>query len=333
MSVSVIVTCFNEEEFIEQALLSVLNQSRLDLVDQIFVVDDESSDRSPQIISEIALLDNRIEVVYQKNAGLAVARNNALKRVKSEWVCFLDGDDIWPADKLKKQIEQAKLDPDVSLIYTDSYRFGSEERYIRARTLPQSGSDALLDFFINDAPILSSLMIRMNVFQKVGFFDPELRVAQDTEMWTRAVAVCKTFHIKEALLFRRMHSASLGSNFEKKSQYLDLVTDKIVQQFPQLMPYRHIKDSMVRFEYARRAIRMNNRKMALKQVVSGLRLYPTSLHGYAVLLMATFPFSDKLLRLASKTRMRLMGASNKIKIAVPEYSKTKTIHKLENFAI
>ncbi|WP_196801219.1 glycosyltransferase family A protein [Thioalkalivibrio sp. AKL19] len=329
MSITVVVTCFNEERFIEQALLSVLNQSRLDLVDKIFVVDDESTDCSLEIIREIQSLDDRVEVIWQKNAGLAVARNNALQKVTSDWVCFLDGDDIWPVDKIEKQVMQVDLDPEVSLVYTDSYRFGNEERYIRARTLPQSGDGALLDYFCNDAPILSSVMVRTSIFSKVGVFDPELRVAQDTEMWTRAVSICKIAHVKEALLFRRMHSSSLGYNFEKKSQYLDLVTDKIVHQFPQLEPYRYMKDAMVRFEYARRSIHSKSRVMALKQVLAGLRINPRCIHGYAVFLIAIVPFSDALLRFSSKVRMGLSGAGQAARIPVPHYGREATRKKLK----
>lgn len=329
MSISVIVTCFNEEDFIEQALLSVLNQTRLDLIDRIFVVDDESTDRSPKIISQIAEFDSRIDVISQKNAGLAVARNNALKNVVSEWVCFLDGDDIWREDKIELQMSETLIDPEVSLVYTDSYRFGTEERYIRARTLPQSGPEALLDYFLNDAPILSSLMLRMDVFNKCGFFDPELRVAQDTEMWTRAVANCKTKHLKEALLFRRIHAASLGTNFDQKGRYLDLVTGKIVRQFPQLQPYRHIKDAMVRFEHARRIIREKKRRIAVNYVIAGLKKNPRSFHGYIVLVMALLPFSDRILISLSALKMRLMVAENKDEISVPHYDKEKTIQKLK----
>jgi glycosyltransferase involved in cell wall biosynthesis len=329
LSISVIVTCFNEEECIEQALLSVLNQNRLDLVEKIFVVDDESSDRSPEIIAAIAELDERIEVISQKNSGLAVARNNALKRVETEWVCFLDGDDIWPVDKIEKQMNEIKKDPEISLVYTDSYRFGIEERYIRARTLPQSGPEAIIDYFINDAPILSSLMIRMEVFQKFGFFDPELRVAQDTEMWSRAVARYKTKHVKEALLFRRIHVTSLGANFDQKAKYLDLVTDKIVNQFPELRPYRHLKDAMLRFEHARRCIRARDHANALKYAVSGLKLNPRSIHGYAVLMMAALPFSDKLLKSASKLRMNLRIRQAPKKIPVPHYDRKATLQKIQ----
>jgi glycosyltransferase involved in cell wall biosynthesis len=328
MSVTIIVTCFNEEKFIEQAILSILNQTRLDLIEKIIVVDDGSSDRSVDIIENISILDKRIEFIKQNNSGLAIARNNALRSVATEWVCFMDGDDIWPDDKIEKQMHRATLERDVSLVYADSYRFGTEERYIRARTLPQSQARALVDYFLNDAPILSSLLIRMNVFVESGFFNPELPVAQDTEMWTRAVAGYKTAHIKEPLLFRRMHPSSLGANFDQKSKYLDLVTDKIVRQFPQLQPYRHIKDAMIRFEHARRHIHSGNRTAALRQVVAGLRRNPRSAHGYAVLAIALLPFSGRLLKLASAARMWLLGADQKCRIPVPHYDRQRTAMKL-----
>lgn len=329
MSISVVVTCFNEENFIEQALLSILNQTRLDLIDKIFVVDDESSDRSPIIIDEIAMIDERIEVILQKNSGLATARNNALKRVKSEWVCFLDGDDIWPADKIEKQMYHADLDPNVSLVYTDSYRFGIEERYIRARTLPQSGPEALIDYFIYDAPILSSLMIRMDVFHKTGFFDPELRVAQDTEMWTRAVARFKTKHVKESLLFRRIHPLSLGSNHTNKFKYMNVVINKIVQQFPELKPYRHFKDAMVCFDQARRRIHGGEHANAAKYALAGLKYNPRSILGYAVLLIAILPYSGKLLKVASRLRMNFLKGTQGKKIPVPYYDRVTTIQKIK----
>lgn len=92
MLISIIVPIYNIENYIEECVQSIINQSYKDL--EIILVDDGSSDNSPLICDELAKKDNRIRVIHKKNGGLSSARNAGIEIAKGEYFGFVDGDDI-----------------------------------------------------------------------------------------------------------------------------------------------------------------------------------------------------------------------------------------------
>ncbi len=92
MKISVIIPVYNIENYIEDCVQSIINQSYKDL--EIILVDDGSSDNSPLICDELAKKDNRIKVIHKKNGGLSSARNAGIEIAKGEYFGFVDGDDI-----------------------------------------------------------------------------------------------------------------------------------------------------------------------------------------------------------------------------------------------
>lgn len=89
--VSVIVTAYQLEQYIEKCIRSVFNQTYQNL--EVIVVDDGSTDHTLQIIESLAKEDPRMIVISQENAGVSAARNRALQVVRGEYCTFLDGDD------------------------------------------------------------------------------------------------------------------------------------------------------------------------------------------------------------------------------------------------
>lgn len=90
--VSVIVPVYNAEAFLQECLDSILSSTYTEL--EVIVVDDGSTDRSPQVCDEYAHADLRIQVIHQKNLGVIAARNAGLKRAQGTYVGFVDADDI-----------------------------------------------------------------------------------------------------------------------------------------------------------------------------------------------------------------------------------------------
>lgn len=91
-AISVIIPVFNTEDYLKDALGSICNQTVRDL--QIIVVDDGSTDSSPQILRQIADKDSRIEIITQPNQGQGAARNRGLEKARGEYVYFMDSDDL-----------------------------------------------------------------------------------------------------------------------------------------------------------------------------------------------------------------------------------------------
>ena len=100
--VSVLIDTYNHERFIERAILSVLEQDMpMDDV-EILVVDDDSTDRTPVIIRRF---EPRVRLIRKPNGGQASAFNVGIPECRGEIVAFLDGDDWWAPQKLRKVVE------------------------------------------------------------------------------------------------------------------------------------------------------------------------------------------------------------------------------------
>lgn len=101
--ISVIVPVYNVSEYVEQCINSILAQTYTDF--EIIIVNDGSTDKSPQICDRLALLDNRIIVIHQNNQGVSIARNVGVTRANGEWLCFVDGDDYLHPKMLENFIQ------------------------------------------------------------------------------------------------------------------------------------------------------------------------------------------------------------------------------------
>jgi teichuronic acid biosynthesis glycosyltransferase TuaG len=99
--ISVIIPCFNGEDYITQTIRSVLNQTYQNF--EIIFVNDGSTDDSERVIADY-LIDNRIKYYYQTNQGVSFSRNYGLTKAKGEYILFLDSDDILENDFLKRRV-------------------------------------------------------------------------------------------------------------------------------------------------------------------------------------------------------------------------------------
>ena len=104
MSVSVVITCHDEERTIEQAVRSVEAQTTFDVVDEIIVVNDGSRDGSEVVLERLAGEIEKLRIIETPGLGLSAARNRALREARGEFIAFLDGDDFWTPEKLERQL-------------------------------------------------------------------------------------------------------------------------------------------------------------------------------------------------------------------------------------
>ena len=121
VKISVIVPVYNCEDYIEDSISSVLNQTFKDI--EMVCLDDGSSDNSLDILNELASKDSRLQVYSQENQGSSVARNNGLKKISGDYVYFFDADDYIVEDCFEKIYFNAKEnDSDIAIFKHDNYR-------------------------------------------------------------------------------------------------------------------------------------------------------------------------------------------------------------------
>ena len=121
VKISVIVPVYNCEDYIEESIKSILNQSFKDI--EVICVDDGSTDDSLNILKELSMQDTRLKVFTQENQGSSVARNNALEKASGDYIYFFDADDYIVDDCLEKVYSNAiNNDSDIVLFKYDEYK-------------------------------------------------------------------------------------------------------------------------------------------------------------------------------------------------------------------
>lgn len=129
--VSVIMPAYNAEKYIEEAALSVLQQTYTNL--ELIIVNDCSTDNTLNLINALALHDQRIFVLNNaSNLGCADSRSSALRRAKGEYIAFCDSDDVWAKDKLKKQLHYIKK-RNADMVFTAYAMIAGDGSFIKRR--------------------------------------------------------------------------------------------------------------------------------------------------------------------------------------------------------
>lgn len=119
--ISIIMPAYNAEKYITESVDTVINQTYKNW--ELIIINDGSTDDTEAIARQYTLTDSRIKLINQENKKLSAARNIGIKAAVGDWVAFLDADDLWVADKLKKQIALINTKPDIGLVFSDGYIF------------------------------------------------------------------------------------------------------------------------------------------------------------------------------------------------------------------
>ena len=302
-NVSAVVTCYNEDAYIGEAIQSVVHQSRYDDISEIIVVNDGSEDNSEEVIRRWQDRCDKLRYVYQENKGLPGARNTGIECCSEEFIALLDGDDIWLEERLERQLSVIEEYPNVGLVYSDVYSFGEREDNSRQRErgycnrYEYSDDNVLQRFFVRGGPIIpSTTLINRDCFDTVGHFDPSLLRAQDTDMWLRIAGEYPIHHVNEPLVLKRQRGNSLGADVEEKARYLLQVTDKIVDLYPELQPLREKRNAKIYGGVARHLVVSGERVRAIKATLRAICHDPAALKQYATLAFALLPVSTSQLR-------------------------------------
>lgn len=205
--VSIITPLYNSEEYISETIESVLSQSHQNW--EMIIVDDCSTDNGVKIIEQYADNDDRIKLIkMKKNKGAAVARNMAIKKAEGRYIAFLDSDDIWHQDKLKKQI-RFMLKNNYSFTFTSFKKITESGDTFDVIKVPKKASYRRV-LFIN--PIdCSTVIYDKNRLGKI--YMPDIRKRQDYALWLKILKkVDHGYSLNEQLTFYRVRENSLSNN-------------------------------------------------------------------------------------------------------------------------
>jgi glycosyltransferase involved in cell wall biosynthesis len=196
--VSVIIPTYNRGWTLREAIDSVLAQEFADF--ELIVVDDGSTDHTREILDSHG---QDIIVLRQPNQGVSAARNRGIDESHAQLVAFLDSDDLWLPQKLTRQVEFFKFNPDALICQT-------EETWLRngVRVNPKRRHHKLSGMIFEPSLALclvspSAVMIRRTLFDTVGLFDESLPACEDYDLWLRVSCRYPVFLIDEPLIIKR----------------------------------------------------------------------------------------------------------------------------------
>jgi glycosyltransferase involved in cell wall biosynthesis len=212
-SVSVLIDTYNHEKFIEQAIVSVLEQDVPPAEMEVIVVDDGSTDSTPSIIRKFR---PRVRYLRKENGGQASAFNVGIPEAHGGIVAFLDGDDWWAKDKLRCMLDAFANNPEVGAVGHSFFEADVES----GRTLPirplgeyrlrlSNPKEALLFTQLRCFLGTSRVGIRKAVLSQVLPIPEELMVEADEFMFTLAVAMGGALVLERPLTYYRLHDNNL----------------------------------------------------------------------------------------------------------------------------
>jgi glycosyltransferase involved in cell wall biosynthesis len=202
--VSVIIPVFNGEQFLAEAIESVLAQSYAS--HEVIVVDDGSTDRTPQIAQSYA----SVKYVRQANSGTAAARNRGIEMARGEYLAFLDADDVWMADKLALQMAAFEADPSLEVVsgYVEQFiEAGQEDRY-SVPAAPTAGYSTI------------AILMRRGVMDSVGLFHEEAVTGETINWFARFIdKQPRLLMLPQIVARRRIHGNNAGIRNQKEKQH------------------------------------------------------------------------------------------------------------------
>lgn len=205
--VSVIIPSYNHDQFIKQAIESVVNQT-YDNIDLI-VVDDGSTDNTVGIVEQL-LQHYSFTFIKQPNLGVSCALNTGIKAASGEYFCFLASDDFYFPDKISRQVDFYLRHEQFGFIHGGAVPVDTKGLEI---SRPDYGNvnwntGDIFEILLNDCFISApTVMVKRSVFDVVGFFDEDIAI-EDWDMWLRISKIYKVGFQPEYLVCYRIHASN-----------------------------------------------------------------------------------------------------------------------------
>lgn len=206
--VSVIITSYNQKNYLREAIESVLAQTVPCY--EIIIVDDHSSDGSKELIMDYANhYPNLIRAFcHSKNLGIPENRNFALERVKGDYVAILDGDDRFMPHKNEREIQALEANPEAQAVYSNFYFIDQEGSQIGVRNKSNQPSGSIFkEVFAGKFGMLRSMLFRYSMLKETGFMDPTFWHFDGFDLTIRFAKQYYIVYQSEPLCEIRLHSA------------------------------------------------------------------------------------------------------------------------------
>jgi glycosyltransferase involved in cell wall biosynthesis len=211
--VSVIIPNYNYANYLREAIDSVLTQTYANI--EVIVVDDGSKDESKEILQSYG---DKITAIFQRNQGVAAARNNGVAKSKGDYIAFLDADDVWLPKKLERQVEKILSDKNLGLVHVGVEDIDARGKSIETRLDGLEGEVSHELLIFKRSVILgggSGIMVSRKVLEEIGGFDLRLSTSADWDLFYQISSRYSVGFTNEVLLKYRIHGSNMHGNIPR----------------------------------------------------------------------------------------------------------------------
>lgn len=245
--VTVVMPCFNHVQYVERAVLSVINQSYKNF--ELVIIDDGSEDGS---VEKLRILQSvyGFKFIRQENRGVCKTLNRAVREVaKGEFIALLASDDFWRDDKLKLQMEILQQHPHSEFCFSQAIEFIDQQNPSDGRLFPKKclSGHILKSVFLRQHVPAGTMLFSRRLYDLLGGFDESLK-EEDWDFVIRSAAVTEFCSINEPLLFYRSHSANtmkLRNRPEVFHQKIKILS----KNFNLVSPWRWLLSTLLHFSH------------------------------------------------------------------------------------
>ena len=254
---SVIIPCRNSAKTLASTIGSLIAQTFTDW--EAIIVDDGSTDETPEISAALARTDKRIRVVGGAGKGASAARNLGLRSAKSDLIAFLDSDDVWERSRLSTFVSHFNDNPEADIAFSQFAFFNKKPGDCPTRsTVPATSLDVFDLLKENLVGTMSNVFVRRHAFKAIGAFREDMEHGEDREWLVRAAA--KGFEISgisQMLLHYRTSTTGLSSDLSKMLEgwHESVATAKRLGALPKPRDMRSAEAAYLRY-LARRSLRL-----------------------------------------------------------------------------
>lgn len=253
--VSVIISSYNHQEFINDAIESVLKQTYKNI--ELLVIDDGSTDRTPDILLELSR-QHEFSFHARENRGLTHTYNELIYHSKGEYICTLGSDDIFMLDKVEKQVAFLEENPAYGVCGGNFIAIDENNNVLGKQKIRAARDLAFDDIFLGTKPGIpaGSAMVRKTAFPDPPY-NPDIAL-EDLYLWlTLAKAGTKIHVLNDVLYYYRKHPSNAYKNLD--SMYTNIM--KIYDAFQSEEGYLDVVDNFT-VSIALRAAKNGNRALA-----------------------------------------------------------------------
>jgi glycosyltransferase involved in cell wall biosynthesis len=266
---SVIIPAYQAGGFVAQTIQSVLDQTYPAV--EVIVVDDGSTDDTADVVAGFG---DAVRLCRQANGGPSAARNTGLGLAQGEFVAFLDADDWWVPERLARCVAFLTEHPDIDVVTTDAWLVDedvvSDRRFYgdyNAFEFPDPPEQ--LGAIVDVNFVFVSALMRRELVDRTGPFDPAFRGTEDYDMWIRMLRGGATFGLlREPLAYYRIRAESLSRDPSRQwTQHLNVLE----KHLPALWAAGVRGPGGLYFQVARSATNGGRYSHALRFVAMGAR--------------------------------------------------------------